>query len=744
MKNLKLNLLFWFCTLFCVNQLQAQGCKPEFESYKFGKLVTFYSPNFIDPVSNFYLWNFGTDTNWTYQTDYSIEFTYPSAGKYRVCLIDSFCTGPVKMTCDSITVYNQTPVVADFSYTLDQGIGKITVEENASSTSPMASFQWDFGDNYAGEGSVYEHYYTESGTYNVCLIALDRDYNYNYQCSSVVVFVNAPCVADFEYSFAQDSYKFLNTSVDVGDSSSWFWDFGDSTYSTDKNATHQYQAPGSYTVTLRMTGYCTKEVSKTIYYPGPGLCDLKLSSTLDNQKLTLTITDSSFIPNFYFVDFGDGDFTHAGETTIYHTYKDTGTYYIYVQTHHPICGTIGGYDTVRVTSLTPICQSVFYLLSGDTATNSMSLYSLSDIQANNGYSKYTLIYWGDDTFEADSTGKYIFTHDYANPGIYQVKLVMTNNATCWDTTAYLGGVGPLVTAKGKVTGGGNAFPYVLVKAFAYEPASGTLDILNAAFTNDSGEYEMHLYKGMYLLQSDFAFDPTLSEFFLPTYYGNKLNWTAGDVVTMNGNRDNLDIELIPFNPSTQLTGKISGNAIFGEGVIVNNQTMNPGTPVDKMLIFLLNQEGKVVSYTHSKPDGQFEFTNVGTGTFTVWAEMAGKVTIPPVVYLSGNNTEANQVRIVIGKNSVTSLNDRTKSAEPDGINLYPNPAKDFITWVAETNIEPELIQIIDMQGRTYTPEYQIAENGCKVNVQGLSEGIYVMEVRLQNGQSFRRKFTIQP
>jgi FOG: PKD repeat len=37
----------------------------------------------------------------------------------------------------------------------------------------------------------------------------------------------------------------------IGDPTSWLWQFGDGGSSTEKDPTHQYTIPGTYTVSLR-------------------------------------------------------------------------------------------------------------------------------------------------------------------------------------------------------------------------------------------------------------------------------------------------------------------------------------------------------------------------------------------------------------------------------------------------------------------------------------------------------------
>ncbi len=57
---------------------------------------------------------------------------------------------------------------------------------------------------------------------------------------------------------------FQDTStVLVGSITSWFWDFGDNTTSSEQNPTHQYTAPGTYTVSLTVTDSLLHQTTST-------------------------------------------------------------------------------------------------------------------------------------------------------------------------------------------------------------------------------------------------------------------------------------------------------------------------------------------------------------------------------------------------------------------------------------------------------------------------------------------------
>jgi PKD repeat protein len=57
--------------------------------------------------------------------------------------------------------------------------------------------------------------------------------------------------------------QFTDSSESIATITTWLWDFGDGTTSTEQNPQHTYQTPGAYTVSLTVNGYVT--VTKADY-----------------------------------------------------------------------------------------------------------------------------------------------------------------------------------------------------------------------------------------------------------------------------------------------------------------------------------------------------------------------------------------------------------------------------------------------------------------------------------------------
>jgi PGF-pre-PGF domain-containing protein len=114
----------------------------------------------------------------------------------------------------------------------------------------------DFGDGSNSNTANVVHKYTNPGIYNATLTISNDVSNKSITKTITVVQPTAP-VASFTSNpttgTAPLSVAFTDTSAGLPVPTSWSWDFGDGSNSTDKNPTHVYSAAGTYTVNLTAT-----------------------------------------------------------------------------------------------------------------------------------------------------------------------------------------------------------------------------------------------------------------------------------------------------------------------------------------------------------------------------------------------------------------------------------------------------------------------------------------------------------
>ena len=128
---------------------------------------------------------------------------------------------------------------AKFSY----NINGFDVMFNNSSTD-ATSYTWDFGDGTSSNETNPTHTFDKKGKYTVILTVSDNNDKFSEYSEEVAI--GFP-VASFEYVADKQTVTFTNTSIN---SSSYEWDFGDNTTSTEKDPVHVFDEEGTYTVVL--------------------------------------------------------------------------------------------------------------------------------------------------------------------------------------------------------------------------------------------------------------------------------------------------------------------------------------------------------------------------------------------------------------------------------------------------------------------------------------------------------------
>ena len=177
-----------------------------------------------------------------------------SPGTYTVTVTDTNgCTTVGNATYDPCS-----NVYADFTYNIiDTTNGLFEVKFTDLSSGGGPAFYWDFGDGNTLYAQNPTHTFTTPGCYVVTVFA-DSAACTAKQTHQVCVGNTTPncnnLVADFDYKdfiFGSLSVQFNDLSMSLsGNVTTWFWDFGDGTTSTNQNPLHFYNNNGCYSVML--------------------------------------------------------------------------------------------------------------------------------------------------------------------------------------------------------------------------------------------------------------------------------------------------------------------------------------------------------------------------------------------------------------------------------------------------------------------------------------------------------------
>lgn len=200
----------------------------------------------------------------------SLNFSEPYGYENGTLLLDSLGTIiPVQ--------YRHRGIHAEFSYTPAQPTVSDVVnfrDKSSSSDGYITSWLWNFSDGLISTSQNLNHTFALKGGYTVSLTVVDNNTDTSSITKTVTVF-NAPPTVNFTYTpvnpHPNDNIQFTDNSVDPENKtlSSWFWNFGDGTNSTEQSPSHQYGSTGNYQVALtvadeeNLTGSISATISVT-------------------------------------------------------------------------------------------------------------------------------------------------------------------------------------------------------------------------------------------------------------------------------------------------------------------------------------------------------------------------------------------------------------------------------------------------------------------------------------------------
>jgi len=202
---------------------------------------------------------------------------------------------------DGITLSVPEGPVADFSANPLSGVAPLTVSftDLSTGTDGTSTWSWDFGDTGTSTQQNPSHEYTSAGAYTVSLtVTASEGETQDTETKTDYITVYGAAHAEFSATPTSGIAPLGVTFTDqsTGDITSWSWDFGDSGSSSAQNPSHTYCTPGTYDVSLTVSGDGgTDDEAKQDYITvyGPSITGVSPSCVTDLDT-EVTIRGSGF------------------------------------------------------------------------------------------------------------------------------------------------------------------------------------------------------------------------------------------------------------------------------------------------------------------------------------------------------------------------------------------------------------------------------------------------------------------
>ena len=233
--------------------------------------------------------------------------------------------------------------------------------------------------------------------------------------------------------------------------------------------------------------------------------------------------------------------------------------------------------------------------------------------------------------------------------------------------------------------------------------------------------------------------------YIPTYHTSSAYWHSATVLYhLNTASDiNQDITMLS-GTVTSGTGFIGGNVMTGA-----NKGTSSLIPSVNLLMYLKDASGNIVEYTYTDASGNYSFSNLAFGTYSIYPELINYASTP-YTGITLSSTHASASAANFGQHSVSLTikpiptavaNVNTTAAQ---LAMYPNPTsgKVNMTWQAAA-AEQATVSVMDIAGREVmhgTTDLTAGAGSSVLDLSGLGNGLYLISVK---SESFNYNTKIQ-
>ncbi len=540
-----------------------------------------------------------------------------------------------------------------------------------------------------------------------------------------------------------------------------------------------FTTPGTYTI--RLAQYisdsvgstnvfkCTDTLSQTITVSYPA-CGSTITYTpgVNGNAGFAAATPAGTTGMSYSWSFGDG--TSGTGMNISHLYGANGTYVVTLTATSTTNCTYINTLTITITDVPLNCTGHNASFTSTVSNNIATFVNTTTPPAQSGLTPTFTWIFGDGTPGVSVQALGTMPHTYSATGTYNVSLISSWNNTsspstspCLDT-AYgtitisnvplpPGGINGVVIRNDTTLSGRNDL--IRVWLIAYDSAANTLRAIDSVSVDSgivSGNRYLNNYyfssvaPGSYLLKAARMGSVSGITGPIPAYHDSSLYWAQAAPVTVITNATTYGAGITLRNGiASSGPGFIGGNISLGAN-------RGAATGVPNMTILLRdNISSLAIRSAITDPSGNFSFSNVPSGLYSVYPEELNYTTTPRfnIAITSAQNNVQN-INFNADRAKM-SIKPRTTAIEVINVNgatasLYPNPAKGTVTlaWKGFDNKAID-VTILNVTGQlVHTQQLGGSATGsATIDIARLQPGIYSVRLHSAAGDAVQ-KLTIQP
>ncbi|RYD51121.1 MAG: T9SS type A sorting domain-containing protein [Sphingobacteriales bacterium] len=530
------------------------------------------------------------------------------------------------------------------------------------------------------------------------------------------------------------------------------YNYGDGTSGT--SSTHTYMTAGSYTATVTIVcthpsfPSCTKTETRLVYIPY-GSCGSTLSKSGTGLTRTYAVQTNAVNPTFNasIQNFNFNYQVPGSNSSFTYTYPQSGYYEVRVA----VAGT-GCQDSLALvdTVIGPLnCAALTHSLSAYSSGLYGYFYPSGTATASYpGYTRNISYNYGDGTTGSSTN------HLYAASGSYLVTATTTlTNPTYGSCTVVDTATVQITLPPNRIyanalwdssmNAAGASVKFWLIQ---YDSTSQMLTAVDSALVAVTNGYNASTIfnnkpAGSYRVKAHMLNQPAAwTTHLLPTYSASAAYWQYASVINHTGATSYGNVFM-------QQGAAVSGPGFIG-GLVTQgaNKGASTGDPMANKMIFLRDLYGAPVATTLTNGAGQYQFTNLPYGTYTVYPEEINYTTTPsqPITLdaaqpnAQGYNFRQELIARTFDPYFVPAAVRHTST--PGGIELFPNPAQHTLYIRLGSSVISGSLQLFNLTGQLVkTQPVDAAQELQAIATDGLANGTYLLHIPTAEG---RQVYTI--
>lgn len=372
----------------------------------------------------------------------------------------------------------------------------------------------------------------------------------------------------------------------------------------------------------------------------------------------------------------------------------------------------------------PVGCSANFLYMLDSLSTEPNLYQFFDMSSGNIDS------WswdfGDSTFSTDQNPQ----HQFTDSGVYNVCLTVSgpgNPVQCSDTHCEQLSTPDYFSAGGLVWAGDYPLNNPVNQndtgvVHLYRLFQGQFWYVTGKEFHENGYYWFtDLLEGEYMVKVGLTASSGSYHEYFPTYFGDKVDWSAGLVINLDEDQFENHIHLTPVAELPSGQGIING--------YVTCEGFDPSGIGESVTVILSESTGQPLKFTHPDAGGFYEFNGLPYGDYTVTADLAGRYSTFQAVSLTPSSPFISLVEITVNEMAYFGIDEPEAPAIVIG-HPFPNPANDHVTFKLQSQNNGKIdYTVTDITGRKWLSAKQPVSKGDNVltiDVSALAPGIYLI------------------